>query len=73
MVRHRVYLFTRYVARTYALSTNDLLRIVRAGECYSPMFCAAALRHVVQRAPLDVTGGQPFAARRRAVRKFYHL
>jgi hypothetical protein len=73
MLRHRVYLFTRYVARTYALSHDDLLNIVRAGECYSPMFRAAALRHLVHRAPLDVTGGQPFAARRRAVRKFYQL
>jgi hypothetical protein len=73
MSRQRIYLFSRYVARTYALSLDNLITIVRARECYSPMFRAAALRHVVLQAPLHVTGGQPFAARRRAVRTFYQL
>lgn len=73
MTRQRIYLFSRYVARTYTLPLEHLINIVRARDCYSPMFRAAALRHVVLQAPLDVTGGQPFAARRRAVRQFYQL
>ncbi|WP_158244555.1 hypothetical protein [Paraburkholderia rhynchosiae] len=52
---------------------EHLITIVRACDCYSPMFRAAALRHIVMQAPLQVTGGQPFAARRRAVRRFYQL
>ncbi|TFE36950.1 hypothetical protein E2553_45830 [Paraburkholderia dipogonis] len=73
MSRQRIYLFSRYVARTYALPLENLTTIVRARDCYSPMFRAAALRHIVMQAPLHVTGGQPFAARRRAVRRFYQL
>ncbi|APA90413.1 hypothetical protein BJG93_33005 (plasmid) [Paraburkholderia sprentiae WSM5005] len=73
MSRQRIYLFSRYVARTYVEPLEHLITIVRARECYSPMFRAAALRHLVLRAPLHVTGGQPFAARRRAVRRFYQL
>lgn len=73
MSRQRIYLFSRYVARTYALTLENLITIVRARDCYSPMFRAAALRHIVMQAPLQVTGGQPFAARRRAVRRFYQL
>ncbi|MGF6637140.1 hypothetical protein [Paraburkholderia tuberum] len=73
MSRQRIYLFSRYVARTYALPLENLITIVRARDCYSPMFRAAALRHIVMQAPLHVTGGQPFAARRRAARRFYQL
>ncbi|MGF6969594.1 hypothetical protein OKW43_006689 [Paraburkholderia sp. WC7.3g] len=73
MSRQRIYLFSRYVARTYVLPLENLIAIVRARDCYSPMFRAAALRHIVMQAPLQVTGGQPFAARRRAVRSFYQL
>jgi hypothetical protein len=73
MFRQRIIRFSRNVARTYALPLDVLVSIVRATDQYSPMFRAAALRHIVLQAPLHVTGGQPFAACRRAVRKFYLL
>ncbi|MGF6265380.1 hypothetical protein OKW49_006373 [Paraburkholderia youngii] len=73
MSRQRIYRFSRYIAQTYALPQEDLICVVRGRDCYSPMFRAAALRHLVLWAPLHVTGGQPFAARRRAVRRFYQL
>jgi hypothetical protein len=71
--RQRFVRFSRQVAQTYALPHDALVSIVRARDNYSPTLRAAALRHIVMQAPLHVTGGQPFAARRRAVRRFYQL
>ncbi|MFM0123355.1 MULTISPECIES: hypothetical protein [Paraburkholderia] len=73
MFRRRIFRFSRLVAQTYALSHDALVAIVRASDRYSPALRAAALRHIVMQAPLHVTGGQPFAARRRAVRRFYQV
>jgi hypothetical protein len=73
MFRDRIVRFSRLVAQTYPLPRDVLVSIVRAQDRYSPMFRAAALRHIVAKAPLDVTGGRPFAERRRAVRRFYQL
>ncbi|MGF6870723.1 hypothetical protein [Paraburkholderia sp. MM5477-R1] len=73
MFRQRIIRFSRHVAQTYALPHDVLTSIVRERDRYSPTFRAAALRHIVMQAPLHVTGGQPFAARRRAVRRFYQL
>lgn len=56
-----------------ALPTHHLLRIVRARKAYTPRVRAAALRHLVAGAPLEVTRGHPFAARRRYVRAFYEV
>jgi hypothetical protein len=73
MFRQRIIRFSRQIAQTYALPHEALVSIVRARGSYSPSLRAAALRHIVMQAPLHVTGGQPFAARRRAVRRFYQL
>ncbi|WP_165489504.1 hypothetical protein [Paraburkholderia hospita] len=52
MFRQRIIRFSRNVARTYALPLDVLVSIVRAPDRYSPMFRAAALRHIVLQAPL---------------------
>jgi hypothetical protein len=61
------------VWQTHGLSHDQLLRIVKAKRRYSRHFRAAALRHLVMDAPLAVTGGRPFAERRRRVRAYYGI
>ncbi|CAB3806761.1 hypothetical protein LMG28138_05840 [Pararobbsia alpina] len=73
MIRQRLTRFSRCVFDTHQLPHGLLVSIVRARDRYSPLFRAAALRHIVADAPLAVTGGRPFAQRRRAVRRFYQL
>jgi hypothetical protein len=73
MNRQRVIRFSRYVFETYRLPHSTLVSIVAARDRYSPHFRAAALRHIVADAPLAVTGGRPFAERRKAVRRFYQV
>lgn len=73
MNRQRITRFSRYVFETYRLPHDMLAAIVRAQDRYSPLFRVAAVRHIVADAPLAVTGGRPFAERRRAVRRFYRF
>jgi hypothetical protein len=54
--------------------THDrLLRIVRSRKRYSTHYRAAALRFLVVAAPESLTGGFPFAERRRRVRNHYGI
>jgi hypothetical protein len=74
MNRDRIFRFGMMVWQTYGLSKEELLRIVRSKNRYSTRYRAAALRHLVCEAPLSVTGGYPFAERRRRVlrdRRFF--
>lgn len=73
MNRHRIVRFAMLVYATYGLPRETLLGIVKAKRRYSPHYRAAALRHLVGDAPLTVTGGQPFAERRRRVRSHYGI
>jgi hypothetical protein len=73
MIRERILRFGMQIFHTYGLSHDELVRIVKAKKRYSAHYRAAALRHLVSDAPLSVTGGQPFAARRRRVRRHYGL
>ena len=73
MIRHHIVEFSRCVGQTYGLSQDMLVSIVTARDRYTPRFRAAALRNLVCDAPLSVTRGMPYAARRRAVRTFYQV
>lgn len=73
MNRQRIFRFGLMIWQTYGLPREDLLRIVKARRRYSAHYRAAALRHLVSHAPLSVTWGQPFAARRRLVRQHYGI
>lgn len=72
-LKEKIIRFSRLIHQTYGLPFDDLVGIVRDRSRYSPRFRAAALRHVVAGAPVSVTGGQPFAASRRLVRKHYAI
>lgn len=69
MNRQRIFRFSLMIWQTCGLPREDLLRIVKAKRRYSTHYRAAALRHLVGDAPLAVTGGRPFAERRRLVRQ----
>jgi hypothetical protein len=73
MNRERIFQFSVLIWQTYDLPRDLLLLIVKANERFSPQHRAAALRHVVMDAPLSVTGGGPFAERRRRVRRHYGI
>lgn len=73
MNRQRILRFGMMVWQTYGLPHEQLVRIVRAKKRHSAHFRAAALRHLVAEAPLSVTGGRPFAERRRRVRRYYGI
>ncbi|MGP8486073.1 hypothetical protein ACT2FY_08745 [Paraburkholderia fungorum] len=73
MNRQRLFSFGLMVWQTHGLSHDQLLRIVSAKNRYSPRFRAAALRHLVAAAPVSITGGRPFAERRRRVRAHYRV
>lgn len=73
MNRQRILRFARMVHDTYGLSHELLVHIVRSKDRYSVHYRTAALRHLVMSAPLDVTGGRPFAGRRRLVRRHYGI
>jgi hypothetical protein len=53
------------------LPNDQLVKIVRAKHRYSTHYRTAALRCLVGAAPLAVTGGRPFAERRRRVRRHF--
>lgn len=65
--------FVRLVYETYRLPEPVLLSIVNAPERFTVRYRAAALRHLVVRAPLSVTHGLPYAQRRRLVRRHYGI
>jgi hypothetical protein len=71
MNRQRMLRFALQVYHTSFLSHDALIGVVKAKRRYSTHYRAAALRHVVMNAPLSVTGGRPFAERRRLVRRHY--
>lgn len=73
MNRQRIIRFSRLVHETYRYPREVLLEMVKAKDCYSPQWRAAALRHLVAYAPLEVTEGRPFAESRRRVRKHYGI
>jgi len=73
MNRDRIFRFGMMIWQTYGLSKEELLRIVRSKNRYSTRYRAAALRHLVAQAPVSVTCGRPFAARRRLVRQYYGI
>lgn len=73
MNRERILRFAMMLYQLYGLSNSELVRIAKAKRRYSTHYRAAALRHLVIDAPLSVTGGQPFAERRRRVRKHYGI
>lgn len=65
--------FVGHLRALDVLPDHHLLRVVRSADIYSPRVRTAALRHLVARAPLEITRGQPFATRRRYVRAFYKI
>lgn len=73
MNRQKIISFSRLVHETYRYPREVLLQMVKAKDCYSLQRRAAALRHLVRGAPLEVTGGRPFAESRRRVRKHYGI
>lgn len=73
MNRERVLRLGMTLYHLSGLSHDQLIRIVKAKKLYSTHTRAAALRHIVSGAPLDVTLGRPFAERRRRVRCYYGI
>jgi microcystin degradation protein MlrC len=73
MNRERILRFNMQMFHLYGLPKDELVRIVKAKRRYSAHYRAAALRHLVVEAPLAVTGGLPFAQRRRRVRAHYGI
>ena len=73
MNRQRVIRFARLIHETYHDPGEVLLERVKAKDCHSPQWRAAALRHFVATAPFEVTGGRPFAESRRRVRRHYGI
>jgi hypothetical protein len=73
MNRERILRFGMMLYHLYGMSNDELVRIVKSKKRYSTHYRAAALRHLVIDAPLSVTGGQPFAERRRRVRRHYNI
>jgi hypothetical protein len=66
-------IFFRHIRSTYGLSAEQLRHIISNGTAHSTMFRAAALRNLTCVSPVEITGGWPYAARRRAVRTHYNL
>lgn len=71
MLSARTCRFHAHTISMIYLPASILLRVVQGKERYSPVVRAAALRCLVGSAPLSVTRGAPYAARRRAVRRHY--
>jgi hypothetical protein len=73
MNRERILRLSMTLYHLRGLSDDQLLRIVKSTSRYSTHYRVAALRHLVASAPLAVTGGQPFAERRRRVKRHYGI
>jgi len=65
--------FFGHLRATDVLPQHHLLRVVRSKEAYSALMRAAALRHLVAQAPIEITQGRPFAERRRLVRSYFKI
>lgn len=65
--------FFGHIRATDVLPVHHLVRIARCSDTYPARMRAAALRNLVAKAPLDVTQGRPFAARRKLVRAHYGI
>lgn len=71
VTRHRSRMVTfLYGLRRY--TRTQLIFVVRERR-YPPLLRIAALRWLIQQAPLEVTHGAPYWARRRYVRQYYHV
>ncbi len=64
-------LFFAFIRATHTLPVASLRSIVANKAHSSPRYRAAALRNLMQAAPLDVTLGRPFAEKRIIVRLHY--
>ena len=73
MNNRRIIRFISMVHATYQLTREQQIAIVRARGHYTALYRAAALRHIVETAPLEVTGSWVFADRRRRVRRHYGI
>ncbi|MFM0027456.1 hypothetical protein PQR70_14455 [Paraburkholderia madseniana] len=73
MNRERILRLSMTLYHLRDLPDDQLVRIVKSKNRYSTHYRAAALRHLVAGAPLAVTGGQPFAERRRRVKRHYGI
>lgn len=69
----RLQRFIAYVHKLSGTPAPVLENLVRDRARYSPLYRSAALRHLVCDAPLEVTGGRPYAERRRRVRQHYGI
>ncbi len=65
--------FFFYVRQTYGLAEDELVRVIRASEQYTPALRVAALRNLVAIAPISVTQGRCYAQRRSLVRAHYAI
>ncbi|MBY0365419.1 hypothetical protein [Roseateles aquatilis] len=70
MATDRLTRLLRLLAGLRRRSTEELLPILRERR-HPPLLRVAALRWLVHLAPLDVTQGRSYAARRRLVRRHY--
>lgn len=61
------------IHRLSGIPLDQLMAIARDRTRFSLRTRAAALRHVVSLAPITVTRGMPYAARRRLVRNHYRV
>lgn len=73
LMSKRRQLFFSYVRETILIPTDQLVHVVRSSGQWSARFRAAALRNLISKTPLEVTGGAPFLERRRATRKHYQV
>jgi hypothetical protein len=64
--------FWGHLSATGVLPRHHLVRVIR-DKSYSALLRSAALRNLTCIAPLEVTQGQPYAQRRRLVRKHYNV
>lgn len=65
--------FFGHLRATEVLPDHHLIRVARASSQYPATLRAAALRHLVSRAPLEVTLGRPFSERRRLTRAHHGI
>ena len=70
MLTHRLNRLINLITGMRQCSVDDLVRIVHDRR-YPPLLRIAALRWLIHLAPLSVTNGAPYGARRRYVRQHY--
>jgi hypothetical protein len=67
------YRFFRLIHDTYKLPTEALLAVIADKQRYSVRLRAAALRNLACSAPVSLTQGRCYLARRRIVRAHYGI